>query len=263
VTRLLRDPYAIYARHVLRLSPLNPLVPSADAPLRGQVIHRIFQTFMEQALPPGHPGARAALMAATDAVLAAECPWPTFRALWRARIDRVADWFLATETDRRTAGTPVLIEETGELAIPGRDFTLTGKADRIDLTPDGRALIYDYKTGKPPSDVQQLAFEKQLLLEAVMVEQGAFRQLGRRDVADAAYIGLNASPKVEHAPLDKLPPAQVWEEFRALIEAWSRRERGYTSRIAAEKTTDTGDYDHLARFGEWDHTSEPTPEDVG
>ena len=263
VTRLLRDPYAIYARHVLRLNPLNPLVPSADAPLRGQVIHRIFQSFMEQAPPPGDPGARAALMAATDAVLAADCPWPTIRALWRARIDRVADWFLATEADRRALGTPLLIEQTGELAVPGRDFTLTGKADRIDLTPDGRALIYDYKTGKPPSVNQQLAFEKQLLLEAAMVEQGAFRQLGRRNVADAAYIGLNASPAVVNAPLAKLPPAQVWDEFLLLLAAWSRHDRGYTSRIAPEKTTDTGEFDHLARFGEWDHTSEPAPEDVG
>jgi ATP-dependent helicase/nuclease subunit B len=263
VTDLLRDPYAIYARHVLRLRPLDPLTPAADAPWRGQVIHRIFQRFIDTGPPPDDPTARAALMTATDAVLAADCPWPTVRALWRARIDRVADWFLETDASRRALATPRLIEEPGSLPAPGRAFTLTGKADRIDLTPDGRAMIYDYKTGTPPTEKQQRAFDKQLLLEAAMVERGAFSALGPRTVAGAAYIGLGAKPAIVTAPLADQPPAQIWDEFLQLLDRWSRRDRGYTSRLAPRQTTDAGKYDHLARFGEWDHTTDPTPGDVG
>ena len=263
VTDLLRDPYAIYARHILRLRPLDPLTPAADAPLRGQVIHRIFQRFIDTAPSPDDPAASAALMAASDAILAADCPWPTVRALWRARIDRIAEWFLATEADRRAHGTPRLIEETGTLILPDRAFTLTGKADRIDLTPDDRALIYDYKTGTPPTDKQQRAFDKQLLLEAAMVERGAFPALGPRTVAGAAYIGLGAKSAIVPAPLAEQPPSQIWDEFLQLLDRWSRRDRGYTSRLAPRQTTDAGRYDHLARYGEWDHTSDPMPEDVG
>ena len=263
VTDLLRNPYAIYARHVLRLQPLDPLTPSPDAPLRGQIIHRVLQTFTEDGPPPDDPSARAALMAAADAVLAEECPWPTIRALWRARIDRVADWFLDTETARRALARPRIVERLGALAVPGRDFTLTAKADRIDLAPDGRAFVYDYKTGTPPTDRQQRAFDKQLLLEAAMVERGAFADLGPVPVADAAYIGLGATPAIVPAPLADLPPAQVWDEFLRLLDVWSRRDRGYTARMAPVKLTDSSDYDHLARFGEWDHTSAPDPGDIG
>ena len=53
------------------------------------------------------------------------------------------------------------------------------------------------------------------------------------------------------------------DEFLQLLDRWSRRDRGYTSRLAPRQTTDAGKYDHLARFGEWDHTTDPTPEDVG
>jgi double-strand break repair protein AddB len=258
VVRLLRDPYAIYAEHVLRLRPLDPLTPEPDALLRGEVIHLILQRFLT-----GPTQDRAGLMTATDTVLAESCPWPTVRTLWRARIDRVADWFLATEQDRRAAGHPALLETLGKLTIPGFDFTLSAKADRIDLTPDGRALIYDYKTGIPPSDKQQRAFEKQLLLEAALVERGAFDTLGPRRVADAAYIGMGSKPALVPAPLTDLPPGQVWEEFLQLLTHWRDPARGYTARMAVARTTEAQDYDHLARFGEWDHATPPAPEDVG
>jgi len=153
-----------------------------------------------------------------------------------------------------------VIEQLGKLAIPGFDFTLTARADRIDLTPDGRALIYDYKSGNPPSDKQQRAFEKQLLLEAALVERGAFDSIGSRPVADAAFIGLNG--KIVPAPLADLPPAQVWTELLSLLRHWADPLRGYTARSSVARSVEPQDYDHLARFGEWDHATRPTPEDV-
>jgi double-strand break repair protein AddB len=263
VVRLVRDPYAIYAKHVLRLRPLDPLTRAPDALLRGEVIHAIFERFIQHGPPPGSPSAKAALMAATDAVLAESCPWPTVRTLWRARIDRIATWFLQTESDRRATATPAVFEKLGLLLLPTQDFTLTAKADRIDLTPDGRAVIYDYKTGTPPTDKQQRAFEKQLLLEAAMAERGAFADLGPVPVADAAYIGLGAKPTIVPAPLADISPGQVWEEFLTLLARWSDPTRGYTSRSSVARAAEGQDYDHLARFGEWDHTSDPFPEDVG
>ncbi len=254
IPRLIRDPYAIYAEHVLRLRALDPLTPEPDALLRGELIHLILQRFI------AGPNTVAALMDATDTVLAEHCPWPTTRTLWRARIGRIAAWFVATETDRQTQGAPAVIEQLGKLAVPGFDFTLTARADRIDLTPDGRALIYDYKSGTPPTDKQQRAFEKQLLLEAALVERGAFASIGPRQVQDAAFIGLNG--KIVAAPLADLPPGQVWTEFLTLLTRWADPTRGYTARSSVARSVEPQDYDHLARFGEWDHATPPTPEDV-
>ncbi len=64
------------------------------------------------------------------------------------------------------------------LTLADLGFTLTAKADRIDVAADGRAYIYDYKTGLPPSPSEQRYFDKQLLLEAAMAENGDFEGLG-------------------------------------------------------------------------------------
>ena len=93
-----------------------------------------------------------------------------------------------------------------------------------------------------------------------MAEQGAFADLPPAEVASAHYIGLGAKPVIADAPLADEPPAKVWAEFRALIAAWLEEDRGFTSRRMMQKETDTGHYDHLARYGEWDATQDPAPE---
>jgi len=62
------------------------------------------------------------------------------------------------------------------------------------------------------------------------------------------------------APLDDEPPSKVWADLTKLITAYFEPDQGFTSRRMLHKDTDKGDYDHLARFGEWDRTTDPTPE---
>ena len=56
--------------------------------------------------------------------------------------------------------------------------------------------------------------------------------------------------------------AEVWADFAQLIAAYTREGQGYTARRALESVRDDGDYDHLSRFGEWDLTDDPAPEDL-
>lgn len=262
IKTLIRDPYAIYAEFVLRLRQLDPLTPSADAPMRGIILHAVMEQFSRAKIRPDAPGARAELMQIAARVLDAECPWPTVRKLWMARIDRVADWFLHTEIARQRIAEPRLFEATGQVTLDRLDFTLSAKADRFDIAADGSVLIYDYKTGDIPSAKQQQFFDKQLLLEAAMVEAGAFSDLGQPRVSAAHYIGLGPSPVESPAPLDKITSSAIWAEFHTLMTAWADPERGYSARMFMLKTTDVGYYDHLARFGEWDETTPVTPQDM-
>ena len=261
ITRLIRDPYAIYAAKILRLSALNPLTPTADAPLRGTVLHQVFEEFIKHCADPAAPSARDELMATAQTVLDAACPWPTNRHLWLARIDGIADWFLTTEIIRRQTAAPAnMFEAKGTVTIDDLGFTLFGYADRIDLSPDGQAVLYDYKTGKPPTEKQQRSFDKQLLLEAAMIAQGGFENLGPRAVLAASYIGLGTSPSEVRVPLDDLPPDLVWSQLRDLISKWQDPDRGYSARLSPQFITYDGDYDHLSRFGEWDQSTDVTPE---
>jgi RecB family exonuclease len=257
IKTLIRDPFAIYARKVLRLDPLDPLVPSADAPLRGIIIHSILERFISEKHDPSD---RDALMQITHEHFARDCPWPTIRAQWTARMDRVADQFLTAEVARQSLADDRIVEVRGKTVIPNVGITLTCTADRIDLNDDGEVLIYDYKTGAVPTGPQQEKFDKQLLLEAAMVEKGAFTELGAKPVKTAAFIGVNPAMKVVEAPLKKQPVDQVWAELETLFANWQDLERGYTARLALFLKSDFSPYDHLSRYGEWDTSEQPVAE---
>ncbi|MBL4916610.1 double-strand break repair protein AddB [Szabonella alba] len=262
IERLIRDPYAIYARHVLRLYPLDSLQPEPDARLRGSVLHRVLERFVrDRAEGLDRAAAHALLMQSADAVLAEDVPWPAARLMWRARLERAADFFL--ELDSRLGGVPVLLEEPGAVPLAPLDFTLAARPDRIDLLPDGQVHLFDYKTGSPPSRKQQEHFDKQLLLQAAMAERNGFAALqGPRAVRGITYIGLGSTPKEETTPLDSDALDRVWQELQLLIGHYLEAGSGYPSRRAVAQDRFEGDYDHLARFGEWDMTDPPRPEDM-
>lgn len=264
IKRLIRDPYAIYAKHTLRLRPINPLVQSPDAPVRGIVLHEIMEKFVKRVREDEACLTKQVLMETARAVLQDAAPWPAARAMWLARIERVADWFIAQEKIRQSYSSPVSFEKAakGTHIFEDLGFTLTGYADRIDKTDDGDALIYDYKTGTPPSKKEQALFDKQLLIEAAMVEEGGFAEVGVAHVAHAAFIGLGGKPVEVAAPLVEEPPEAVMAGLRALIGHYFDPEQGFTARRLVKTEDAAGDYDQLARFGEWDGTCDPTPEDL-
>lgn len=264
IKTLIRDPYAIYAKHTLGLRAQRPLVQSPDAMLRGVVLHAILERFVRAAVEDPTRLTSEAFLTVARKVLTETVPWPTARALWLARIARVADWFLERETARLQKATPVAFEKdaTGVLSLPEIGYTLKGIADRIDQAEDGTVEIYDYKTGRPPTTQQQKSFDKQLLIEAAMIEQGAFPNVGAAPVKRAVFIGLGTSPVEAAAPLDKEPPAKVLEELRNLLKAYLDPALGYTSRRMMEQEIFSGDFDHLARYGEWDASDDAVPEDL-
>ena len=264
IKRLIRDPYAIYAKHTLRLRTVNALVQSPDAPVRGIILHEVMEQFVKSIATNPALLTKEHLLEVAAEVLKDEAPWPAARVMWIARIERVADWFIENERKRQSYSSPVAFEQAarGTHLFADLGFTLTGYADRIDVTDDGDALIYDYKTGTPPSKKEQQVFDKQLLIEAAMVEEGGFKEVGAAHVAHAAFIGLGAKPVEVAAPLDEEPPIEVLRGLHELISKYLDEAQGFTSRRIVKTEEAAGDYDQLARFGEWDGTTEPAPEDM-
>lgn len=264
VTRLVRDPYAIYAEQVLGLRPLRPLSQSPDAPLRGTILHKVMERFVAET-PPNEPRAtaRARLMELAQEVLEADAPWPAARLLWLGKLGRVADAFLAGEAERRGLARVAATEVRGRMALKTLDFTLTATADRIDTSPDGALYIYDYKTGQVPTKNQQETYDKQLLLEAVMAEAGAFDGLARARVAEVAFIGLGSGAKFERIAVGPNVIAETCDGLSELVAAYQARRQGYTARRIVQSQRFEGDFDHLSRYGEWDHGTPPSPQEVG
>ncbi|MGR3502160.1 double-strand break repair protein AddB [Pseudaestuariivita sp.] len=259
IARLRRDPYAIYARDVLRLRKLNPVVRQPDMRERGTLLHTALERFIK-----GGTLDTDTLLQIVREELHGNVPWSSTATLWTAQMATRAAQFVADERARQETTTPFRLETDGEITLPTLGVTLRGRADRIDLTEAGTAVIYDYKTGAAPTPAQQLAYDRQLLIEAAMVARGAFEAVGKREVAGASYLSLNAALKTTEAPIGetsedgktkRVTLDQVWEDLETLLTRTLKPGHGFTSRRAAEKDRFEWDYDHLARFGEWDFTT--------
>ena len=258
ISRLIRNPYEIYARYVLRLRKLDPLHPSPDALLRGTVLHKVLEAFTRAA---PEPDPLAQLLRLSHEVLARDVPWPAARALWQARMTRAAPAFLAFHLAQ--PGRALMIEEKGAFDLADPVFRLTARPDRVDEWPAGEVHIIDYKTGTPPTDKQQAQFDKQLLLEAMMAEAGAFEALGEREVARITYLGLGNPPKLRVTEVTSELMAETRADFERLIKAWFEEARGFAARRMLLSERETSDYDHLARYGEWTQQDAPVTLAVG
>lgn len=258
IKTLIRDPYAVYARRILRLRKLDPIRAEADARLRGQVLHKIVETFVRgSGDDETQDAARARLLEIAEQVLRQEVPFPSAQRMWLARIAAMAERFIADEAGRSAIGTPVILEETGSVTLENLGFTLTAKPDRIDLLEDGTLHIYDYKSGQIPTAKQTLHFDKQLLLEAGIAAQGGFAALGPRDTSAMTYVGLGRDAKVQTLSEDKETVAQAWAKLTQLVARYLDPAQGYTARRAMMTSDETSDYDHLSRFGEWELSDLP------
>ena len=169
VDRLKADPYAFYARRILRLMPLDPVDADASAAWRGTAVHAILEEWAKvDGCVPESLHARALAM------LEEEGTHPMMRALWRPRLIEAIDWIATRIAEQAAIGRTVLaVEREGQVEIAG--IKLTGKFDRIDRMPDGTLAVIDYKTGMPPSPAAVRAgFSLQLGLLGLIAERGGY-----------------------------------------------------------------------------------------
>ncbi len=184
VELLLRDPYSIYARHVLKLQPLDAVDTPPGARDRGTVIHDAIGTFTERYKDglPANP-LEELLQLGREGFASLE-DFPEARAFWWPRFQRVARWFIDFERERRESLTTLHTEvrATHEIQLGDKVFKLNTRADRIEELEDGRYAILDYKTGRAPSSKQvKSGLSPQLTLEGAILRKGGFdRHPGRR-----------------------------------------------------------------------------------
>jgi RecB family exonuclease len=265
VEKLIRDPYHIYGQKVLQLRRINSIAATPNAAMRGTVIHKILERFAGAPFSDDVEAERVRLLNIANEVLGEYVPWPATRQFWEMGMETVAHWFLQTEAQRQRDGQIELIEASGSMKLPGVGFELSGTVDRIDRLGSGELVVYDYKTGKPPTSKEMRRFKKQLLLEAVMAEHGAFSGLDPMSVDRVANIGMGSSPSIVPVSLQEpgFETSTTLSELVLLITAYADQAQGYTSRRAMQKERYDGDFDHLARFGEWGESDPAVGEDVG
>lgn len=258
------DPYAIYARHVLRLTALKELDADPGRAELGTAIHEALAAFVAR-----HPRTLPEDAEAELLRIGRECFGPLLArpgawAFWWPRFERIAGWFVAEERRRRAGLVESVAECRGSLILsaPAGPFTITAKADRIDRLAAGGFLIADYKTGGRPSPKAIAAgFAPQLPLEGAILRASGFGELGGEPAALEYWQLGGGEPAGERHPLGKGDPGElidhVLDRVRTLIARFDDPASAYLAAPAAQWAPRYSDYRHLERLteseaGEWD-----------
>jgi ATP-dependent helicase/nuclease subunit B len=258
----LRDPYTIYAKHILKLPRLDPVDDRPGAAERGSIIHSAIGDFARtyaDALP-GDPYGE--LLRFGEQHFAPLKDFPEARAFWWPRYERIARWLADFEITRRTNIAAAHAEIRGELpiAVGNRAFRLIGRADRIERRADGSYAILDFKTGAPPTSPQvQAGVAPQLTLEAAMLRSGGFPGIAPGgSIAELVYVRLNGSSpageecvvKLKGRSLDAAAD-EALERLKALVTRFEDESTPYRALVLSMWSNRYGAYDDLARVKEW------------
>lgn len=257
-----RNPYAIYARHVLGLRPLDTIDADATAADRGIVIHQALERFLSKFPDQLPSNALEELLAIGRNAFADYKDWPQVGAFWWPRFERVAAWFIETERTRRAQGIKVLKVEAEGTLIVGGTFTIKGRADRIDRLADGTLAIIDYKTGGLPRQIEvRTGIEPQLPLLAAIASADGFGDVKvKAPVSSLAYWQLSGGGEPAHELVISASAATLAATARAglenLITAFADPATPYQAAPKPRLMPRYDNYAHLARMAEWGRTEE-------
>ncbi len=263
IATLMADPYAIYARKILRIRQLDELDKESDPSLFGEIVHTGLATFFSVERDFESPNATAELTISLQTAMRAKRPRAGLQAWWEARLERIATWIIEAERERRAQTPPVAmaLETSGILPVAG-GFELRGRPDRIEKREDGSVFIMDYKTGSPPSakNVESGA-APQLPLEAVMAEAGAFGADFAGIVTELAFWKLSGRfVKGEDKPLFAGKPRELRrviddaaEKLPALFAKFADAGTPYLAAPHPDRYTYEDRYKGISRRGEWNN----------
>jgi ATP-dependent helicase/nuclease subunit B len=246
VETLIRDPYAVYARRILKLESLDPIGAPAGPAERGTAVHRAIERFGDGADP-----------AELSRLLDEELRWhgiaPERRAADRERLLASVQALIAWFAERRAREAVIYREKYGKMAVG--DVLLTGIADRVEIAP-GHGAILDFKTGAPPSDPQvNSGLSPQLLLEAAMLMAGCIEDVPRATPTELVYWqfgGSKPAPKIVDADGGPVVAAEnALANLRALLAKYADPQQPFYSKPRVQFLKPYDEYDLLARRKEW------------
>lgn len=246
-----RDPYALYAKHILGLKPLDELEEDLSAADKGTLYHSIFEDFVK-----GSDHSLTRLLTIADDAFKPLEDRADVGFFWWPRFQKIARWFY--ETYHETAPARSVCEVSGSLTFDTSNgpFTLTAKADRVDVLADGALRLIDYKTGSPPStqDIVQ-GFAPQMPLQMAILTHGTFTDITSHAVEHAEFwwlkgTGAGGEIKSIKGNLDDIT-SDAFLGLQHLVETFANPLQPYLAQPLASKALVYNDYAHLARIQEW------------
>jgi ATP-dependent helicase/nuclease subunit B len=250
VDRLKADPFAFYAKAMLRLRRLDPVDADQSAAWKGDAVHKVLeQWFADGKCDPDDLPVRARALIESEAI------HPMLRALWQPRLLEAIEWIAQQERSNREAGRmPAAAEKKGKIKLGG--INLDGRADRIDRLLSGGLAIVDYKTGHPPKPKAiEEGFALQLGLLGLIARDGGFEGLSGIPGAHEYWSLAKKKGGLGYlqCPDEKIgSDAFLQRSLAHFLDAaakWLMGDEPFTAKLHPAYSRD--DYDQLMRLDEW------------
>lgn len=258
-----RDPYSIYARTILGLENLDDLDRGIGPAEYGTAIHNGLETFNKTHKGKIPAKAETRLSEYFEAELLEAGFDPHHLAKERIRLSQAASSVIDWMRERRANGWEYAGAEIwGEHKLDALNFTVYGKSDLFEKNAEGYAII-DFKTGgsATPAEVQA-GFDPQLPLTAIILENDGFEGLKAGNAQQLFYMKVKGAGDNSEESFITLPEAkkgwtaeeyasETFDDVTKLIAAYDKPDTSYPSQPRLKYANDYGDYDDLARRGEW------------
>jgi ATP-dependent helicase/nuclease subunit B len=261
VELLKRNPYAIYAKYILSLYPLDDWDKPAKNAQYGQALHETMAevinnkslteneilNFFRQCLKKN-------LLPKSDCLF--------YESQF---IQNILPFIIQEREALIKERIHSFTEIKGECRfdVSGKPFTLTARVDRIDLTTQHTAKVIDYKTGSPPafSDVIK-GISPQLTLEAWMILQNAFPNIKANNIDDMEYWHMSKNPNIKKYQKSKnkidldilLNKTELG--LKKMLETYTDDKTPYEVEPIGAMASKYDNYALLSRKKEWAHEDE-------
>lgn len=254
VENWMRDPYIIFAKYILKLKPLDE--PEADLTFAdyGTIIHAVLEEFNNKYSSAYPVHAKEELLKLGEAYFAKNKIAAETKAFWWPNFVKTAEWITDKENSYRQDIERVYNELTGkfEFESPAGTFTITAKADRVDVKKSGGINIIDYKTGQARSAKEiEHSYAPQLPIEALIAEKGGFDGLPAAKAEALIYWQLG---RKESGVFDNIEVVlqNTFERIRKLAALFDFEDTPYISKPNPKIAPKYSDYEHLSRVAETD-----------
>jgi ATP-dependent helicase/nuclease subunit B len=263
IETLQKDPYAIYARRILKLYPAELLDRYPDARDWGNAAHKILENFFRG--NGFHHQDPAAYFDQLGADVLKEYPLNRSQEKsWNGKLVAIRDWLLANEQNHDAVIHPESKLSMRFTLPDASHFELTGRVDRLDVTAD-QIVITDYKTGSVPTETRvKNGQAPQLPLLGLLAQHSTGLQ--NKEIS-LRYIKLNgkiANPADIKQFKDTPTLIQTSQEvLNQLLVHYYIDNAPYEAK--AMHSSDHDNYQHLKRVAEWatlDEGSDETGDDA-
>ncbi len=270
IEQLMRNPYGVYAKYILKLKKLKQLDYEPSMADFGNVIHDALENFSKNYNEINEEQRLSYLVNYAKELFKEYNLSSITYNFWQTKLENIAKWIINEEETRRTSELNILAEVKTSITI--NDLTITAKADRIEFsnTPgnnrdnsnnETNCTIIDYKTGTIPTkrDIY-LGLSPQMIIEALIVTKGQIEnyKINNPNISDLLYwklSGNNKNPVQEINVTKKEDLEKIIDEAEVgllkLQETFNNKTTPYLATPAPEKAPIYNDYELLARTKEW------------